>query len=82
MKKSAMSPPHNAAGRTWVSKFFTATLPGSTPFLVKYSEINHDPVEPTRVAMLLPLSSCGVVISLRATATFPFESRSMTAMVR
>jgi hypothetical protein len=77
MKKAAKSPPHNAAGRTWG----TATLPGSTPFLVKYSEMNRDPVEPTRVAMLLPLSSCGVVISLRATATFPFESRSMTAMV-
>src|SRR5262245_63209675 len=71
MKKAAISPPHSAAGSTWVSRFFTVTLAGSTPFLVRYSEMNHEPVEPTRVAMVLPARSCGLVTSLRATTTYP-----------
>ena len=28
MKKAAISPPHSAAGRTWVSRFFTVTFGG------------------------------------------------------
>jgi len=39
MKKAAISPPHRAAGRTWVSRFFTVTVFGSTLFLVRYSEM-------------------------------------------
>ena len=51
MKNAAMSPLHSAAGRSCVSRFFTGTLFGSTPFFVRYSEMNHEPVEPTRVAI-------------------------------
>ena len=65
MKKAAISPPHSAAGRTWVSRFFTVTVFGSTLFLVRYSEMNQEPVEPTRVATVLPARSCGFLMSLR-----------------
>ena len=58
-----MSPPHSAAGSTCVSRFFTVTFVGSTPFLLRYSEMNHEPVEPTRVATVLPTRSCGLVIA-------------------
>ncbi len=69
MKNAAISPPHSAVGSTWVSRFFTVTFCGSTPFFDRYSEMNHEPVEPTRVATVLPTRSCGLVTSLRATTT-------------
>src|SRR5215467_2433538 len=72
MKKAAISFPHNAAGSTCVSRFLTATFEGSTPFLVKYSEMNHDPVEPTRVATVFPSRSCGFVISLSCNSHVAF----------
>src|SRR5262249_23932228 len=68
-KNAAIAPPHSAAGSTWVSRFFTVTLLASTPFFLRYSEMNHEPVEPTRVAMVLPARSCGLPMLLAATTT-------------
>ncbi len=69
MKNAAMSPLHSAAGRSCVSRFFTGTLFGSTPFFDRYSEMNQEPVEPTRVATVLPARSFGDLMSLRAMTT-------------
>src|SRR4051812_50193195 len=79
MKNAAMSPLHSPAGRSCVSRFFTGTDFGSTPFFVRYSEMNHEPVEPTRVATGLPTRSAGFLTSFRAMTTKPLASRSLAA---
>ena len=45
-----------------MSRFLTGTLFGSTPFFARYSETNHEPVEPTRVATVLPTRSFGFLL--------------------
>ena len=65
MKKPSISPRQRADGISGGSRFTTFTADLGMWFFTRNSETNHEPVDPTLVAIVFPIRSCGVRMPLR-----------------